>query len=72
MLFIYYERMRENLYKLNLVLCNNVTTDDWPLERFQLYVEHYHIKKQNIRLIKVMELAIITCQIKKEIVEQER
>ena len=68
----YYERTRKNLYELNLVLCNNITIDDCPLEIFHSYVEDYHIKKQNIKLIKVMELDIITRQIKKEIVELKR
>lgn len=43
-------RMRGDLYELDLVLRNNITTIDCPLGLFHPHTEYHHIKKENIRL----------------------
>lgn len=58
--------MRGKLYELKLVLCNNITTNDRLLEFFHPHAEYYHIKKENIRLIKVTELAVLPARSKKK------
>ena len=65
-------RMRGDLYELDLVLRNNITTDDCPLGLFHPHAEYHHIKKENIGLIEVMGLAVLPARLKKEMAELEQ
>ena len=60
-------RIRGNLYELDLVLRNNITTADCPLGLFHPHAEYHHIKKENIGLIEVMGLAILPARLKDEL-----
>ena len=64
--------MREDLYELDLVLRNNITTIDCPLGLFHPHTEYHHIKKENIGLIEVMGLAVLPARLKKEMAELEQ
>ncbi len=59
-------RMRDGLYELDLVLRNNITTDEHPLGVYHPHSEYHHIKKENIGLIEVMGLAILPARLKTE------
>lgn len=59
-------RMRDGLYELDLVLRNNITTDEYPLGVYHPHQEYHHIKKENIGLIEVMGLAILPARLKTE------
>ena len=58
--------MRGDLYEIDLVLRNNITTDEYPLGVYHPHQEYHHIKKENIGLIEVMGLAILPARLKKE------
>ena len=60
-------RMRDGLYELDLVLRNNITTEEHPLGVFHPHAELHHIKKENIGLIEVMGLAVLPARLKNEI-----
>lgn len=60
-------RMRKTQYELDLVLRNNITTDEFPLGVYHPHQELHHIKKENIGLIEVMGLAILPSRLKEEI-----
>lgn len=60
-------RMRDGKYEFDLVLRNNITTEEHPLGVFHPHAEHHHIKKENIGLIEVMGLAILPARLKTEI-----
>ena len=55
------------VYELDLVLRNNITTDEHPLGVFHPHAEYHHIKKENIGLIEVMGLAVLPARLKNEI-----
>jgi len=59
-------RRRGGLYELDLVLRNNITTDEHPLGVYHPHAELHHIKKENIGLIEVMGLAVLPSRLKKE------
>lgn len=59
-------RMRGNKYELDLVLRNNITTEEYPLGYFHPHNELHHIKKENIGLIEVMGLAVLPARLKDE------
>lgn len=59
-------RKRENKYELDLVLRNNITTDEHPLGVYHPHAELHHIKKENIGLIEVMGLAVLPARLKEE------
>jgi UDPglucose--hexose-1-phosphate uridylyltransferase len=59
-------RMRGDLYELDLVLRNNITTEEFPLGVYHPHQEYHHIKKENIGLIEVMGLAILPARLKGE------
>ena len=65
-------RMHGDLYELDLVLRNNITTDECPLGLFHPHAEYHHIKKENIGLIEVMGLAVLPARLKKEMAELEQ
>lgn len=54
-------------YVCDLVLRNNITTDDRPLGMFHPNPELHHIKKENIGLIEVMGLAVLPARLASEI-----
>ena len=53
-------------YELDLVLRNNITTDEHPLGVYHPHAEYHHIKKENIGLIEVMGLAVLPARLHKE------
>ena len=60
-------RMRNGKFELDLVLRNNITTEDCPLGFYHPHPEFHHIKKENIGLIEVMGLAVLPSRLKEEI-----
>lgn len=59
-------RKNGELYELDLVLRNNITTDEHPLGVFHPHEALHHIKKENIGLIEVMGLAVLPSRLKHE------
>lgn len=53
-------------FELDLVLRNNITTDEHPLGVYHPHSELHHIKKENIGLIEVMGLAVLPARLKNE------
>ena len=64
-------RMRDGKYQLDLVLRNNITTEEHPLGVFHPHAKLHHIKKENIGLIEVMGLAVLPSRLKGEMAELE-
>lgn len=62
-------RMKEGKFQLDLVLRNNITTEEHPDGLFHPHKELHHIKKENIGLIEVMGLAILPARLKEELKE---
>ena len=60
-------RFRGGRYELDLVLRNNITTDEHPLGVYHPHAKLHHIKKENIGLIEVMGLAILPGRLKAEL-----
>ena len=60
-------RRRGDQYELDLVLRNNLTTEEFPLGVFHPHQELHHIKKENIGLIEVMGLAVLPSRLKSEL-----
>ncbi len=60
-------RRRGADYELDLVLRNNITTDEHPLGVYHPHAELHHIKKENIGLIEVMGLAVLPARLKGEL-----
>mgnify|MGYP002535094328 FL=1 len=58
-------------YVLELVLRNNITTDQYPLGLYHPHQELWHIKKENIGLIEVMGLAVLPSRLNKELAKLE-
>jgi len=59
-------RKREGRYELDLVLRNNITTEEHPLGVYHPHAKLHHIKKENIGLIEVMCLAVLPTRLKDE------
>ncbi len=59
-------RMRDGAYELDLVLRNNITTDEHPLGVYHPHAKLHHIKKENIGLIEVMGLAVLPSRLVSE------
>lgn len=59
-------RMNGNLYEMDLVLRNNITTEESPWGVYHPEEKLHHIKKENIGLIEVMGLAVLPARLKKE------
>ena len=53
-------------FELDLVLRNNITTEEHPLGVYHPHAELHHIKKENIGLIEVMGLAVLPSRLKTE------
>ena len=64
-------RMRKDLYELDLVLRNNITTQKSPWGVYHPSANLHHIKKENIGLIEVMGLAVLPARLKREMEELE-
>jgi len=60
-------RMRGGAYELDLVLRNNITTQEHPMGVYHPHAELHHIKKENIGLIEVMGLAVLPARLKTEL-----
>ena len=56
----------EGLFELDLVLRNNMTTEEHPLGVYHPHSEYHNIKKENIGLIEVMGLAILPARLLNE------
>ena len=59
-------RKRGGMFELDLVLRNNITTDEHPLGVYHPHAKLHHIKKENIGLIEVMGLAVLPARLKDE------
>lgn len=59
-------RKRGENYELDLVLRNNITTEEHPLGVYHPHAKLHHIKKENIGLIEVMGLAVLPARLKGE------
>ena len=57
---------------MDLVLRNNITTEEHPLGVYHPHAELHHIKKENIGLIEVMGLAVLPARLKQELAEIEK
>ncbi|MBO5544079.1 MAG: UDP-glucose--hexose-1-phosphate uridylyltransferase [Oscillospiraceae bacterium] len=60
-------RRRGEDYELDLVLRNNITTEEFPLGVYHPHQELHHIKKENIGLIEVMGLAVLPARLLEEL-----
>ncbi|MBQ8345737.1 MAG: UDP-glucose--hexose-1-phosphate uridylyltransferase [Clostridia bacterium] len=60
-------RFRDGKYELDLVLRNNITTEEHPLGVYHPHAEVHNIKKENIGLIEVMGLAVLPARLRDEI-----
>jgi len=60
-------RKKGDNYELDLVLRNNITTEDRPLGVYHPNPTLHHIKKENIGLIEVMGLAVLPGRLNKEL-----
>ena len=59
-------RKNGDLYEMDLVLRNNITTEESPWGVYHPAEKYHHIKKENIGLIEVMGLAVLPARLKKE------
>ena len=59
-------RRRGTEYEVDLVLRNNLTTDEHPLGVFHPHADKHNIKKENIGLIEVMGLAVLPARLCEE------
>jgi len=62
-------RKKNGFYEFDLVLRNNVTTNEHPFGVYHPHGELHHIKKENIGLIEVMGLAVLPARLKDEMEE---
>ena len=65
-------RKRGDNFELDLVLRNNITTDEHPLGVYHPHAELHHIKKENIGLIEVMGLAVLPARLKTEMADLKK
>ena len=59
-------RRKGELFELDLVLRNNITTEEHPLGVYHPHAEYHNIKKENIGLIEVMGLAVLPARLQAE------
>ena len=64
-------RKRGDNFELDLVLRNNITTEEYPMGVYHPHAEKHHIKKENIGLIEVMGLAVLPGRLKQEMADLE-
>ena len=60
-------RYRDGKFELDLVLRNNITTEEHPLGVYHPHADVHNIKKENIGLIEVMGLAVLPARLRNEI-----
>lgn len=60
-------RKNGDMYELDLVLRNNITTEEYPDGVYHPHKELHNIKKENIGLIEVMGLAVLPSRLKTEL-----
>ena len=60
-------RKNGDKFELDLVLRNNITTEEHPMGVYHPHSELHHIKKENIGLIEVMGLAVLPARLKNEL-----
>ena len=60
-------RKNSDTYECDLVLRNNITTDERPLGVYHPNPSLHHIKKENIGLIEVMGLAVLPSRLAEEL-----
>lgn len=65
-------RKRGEAFELDLVLRNNITTEEHPLGVYHPHANLHHIKKENIGLIEVMGLAVLPARLKGEMAALEQ
>ncbi len=65
-------RKRGDKFELDLVLRNNITTDEHPDGVYHPHKELHNIKKENIGLIEVMGLAVLPSRLKNELAKVEK
>lgn len=65
-------RMNGDYYECDLVLRNNITSDERPLGVFHPNQSLHHIKKENIGLIEVMGLAVLPARLAVELEEVKK
>ncbi len=54
-------------FEMDLVLRNNITTEEHPLGLYHPHAKYHHIKKENIGLIEVMGLAVLPARLDREL-----
>ncbi len=62
---------KDKRFEVDLVLRNNITTEEHPLGVYHPHERHHNIKKENIGLIEVMGLAVLPARLKDEIAEMK-
>ena len=60
-------RRRGEKFELDLMLRNNITTEEHPLGVYHPHAELHHIKKDNIGLTEAMGLAVLPARLKEEL-----
>ncbi len=60
-------RKNGDKFELDLVLRNNLTTEEYPMGVYHPHEKLHHIKKENIGLIEVMGLAVLPSRLKEEL-----
>ena len=65
-------RKRGENFELDLVLRNNITTEEHPMGVYHPHKELHHIKKENIGLIEVMGLAVLPARLNTEMADLEK
>ena len=65
-------RKRGENFELDLVLRNNITTEEHPLGVYHPHAKLHHIKKENIGLIEVMGLAVLPSRLDGEMAALEK
>ena len=60
-------RKKGDSFEIDLVLRNNITTDEHPTGVYHPHKQYHHIKKENIGLIEVMGLAILPSRLVSEL-----
>jgi len=60
-------RKKYNVFEMDLVLRNNITSEKHPLGVYHPHNELHNIKKENIGLIEVMGLAVLPSRLDREL-----
>lgn len=59
-------RKKGDIFEMDIVLRNNITTPEFPLGLYHPHDDLHHIKKENIGLIEVMGLAVLPSRLNEE------